>query len=272
MINAGDKYQFDGTILIGFFENWFAANVNMGSMDADFARQLALPCYMFDHAKGFSDITKWLAYNFGGHITENRPAGFRWKHMHLSPPDFVGPMNHARGGLKTVLHRGIWNRVGKLLEQGPESNLCDEWDTVAGRYFAELVRIDAYPLETIFPKHSMNTILERLEKFKLGDIGDCFCCEIDWRHHITKSIENTRTNFHGLCIDCMDSSKPKRGSTDEDYWMHLGTVGGRWDTHCRVKHGQQTWYVSWLGRSEHRQKLLNKANEIRAEIRARLPY
>ncbi|KAJ4299134.1 hypothetical protein N0V90_004378 [Kalmusia sp. IMI 367209] len=99
---------------------------------------------MFDYAEGFAAVTKWLAYNGVGHITEKRPRGFKWKHMHLCPPDFVGPMNHARGGLKTVLHRGIWDRAGTLLKDGPSDCICGKWDAVCGRYFAKLVVVKAY--------------------------------------------------------------------------------------------------------------------------------
>jgi hypothetical protein len=99
IINLADKYLIDRSILYDFFANWYTANVKLAEMKVDFARQLALPCYMFDHAIGFAAITKWLAYNFAGHITENRPTGFKWKHMHLSPPDFVGksrPIPHMK--------------------------------------------------------------------------------------------------------------------------------------------------------------------------------
>ncbi|KAF1951587.1 hypothetical protein CC80DRAFT_204343 [Byssothecium circinans] len=235
----------------------------MKNMNEDFARQLALPCYMFNHAHAFSQVTKWLAYNFAGHITEKRPQGFKWTHMHLSPPDFVGPMNHARGGLKTTLHRGLWDKVGDLLENGPDCDDCDDWDSVAGRYFAELVRIAAYPLEKVFPKNSITAILQRLDDFSLGRIGDCEHCNTDWSYFIRRAIERTEDNFDGFCMDCMDASRPQRGPTDADYWKGLKSVGGRWDVKCRVRHGQQTWYVSWCGRDEHRQKLLKEAGAKR---------
>jgi hypothetical protein len=28
------------------------------------------------------------------------------------------------------------------------------------------------------------------------------------------------TDFTGLCLDCMDRTKPTCGSTDRDYWEH----------------------------------------------------
>jgi hypothetical protein len=75
-------------------------------------------------------------------------------------------MNHARGSPKTCLHRGIWNPVGKLLEDGDSKCRCGQWAPTAGHYFAALVKTKAYPLETTFPKNSVNTILEQLEKFE----------------------------------------------------------------------------------------------------------
>jgi hypothetical protein len=66
----------------------------------------------------------------------------------------------------------------------------------------------------------------------------------------------TKDNFDGLCLDCMESSKPK---ADKEYWKACGqSPMGRWDQDCRITHGQQTWYVSWCGRDEHRRKLLDE--------------
>lgn len=92
IITTGDKYLFNASILRGFFKRWYSKNANEDAFirDPEFAREVALPCYMFDYAEGFAEVTKWLAYNNAGHIKEKRPAGFKWKHMHLCPPDFVG--------------------------------------------------------------------------------------------------------------------------------------------------------------------------------------
>jgi hypothetical protein len=35
-------------------EEWYPKNVDLDNMTNDFARQLALSCYMFDHAVGFT--------------------------------------------------------------------------------------------------------------------------------------------------------------------------------------------------------------------------
>ena len=49
----------------------------------------------------------------------------------------------------------------------------------------------------------------------------------------------------------MDLSKPKHDSVDEDYWKH-GDLEG-WDSGCRIKHGESTWYTSFMGRNEKQQ-------------------
>jgi hypothetical protein len=45
----------------------------------------------------------------------------------------------------------------------------------------------------------------------------------------------------------MNASKPKLGSDDEDYWKHTNLSVG-WDHGCRLRHGQPTWYFSFMGR------------------------
>jgi hypothetical protein len=97
LIVAADKYLFEGDLaeaIQQFFAKWYKSNVNLKVMELEaakkFARQLAFPCHFFDHAVGFAMITKWLAYNFDGHVTELKPVSVKWTHMHLCPPDFVG--------------------------------------------------------------------------------------------------------------------------------------------------------------------------------------
>jgi hypothetical protein len=95
LIVAADKYDFKVTLLRGFFKQWYEATVDLADEEdpndaCDLARQLTLPCWIFDHAEGFAEVTKWLAYNSRGHIKEKRPDGFKFEHMHLAPLDFVG--------------------------------------------------------------------------------------------------------------------------------------------------------------------------------------
>jgi hypothetical protein len=45
----------------------------------------------------------------------------------------------------------------------------------------------------------------------------------------------------------MCSSKNKQNE-DSDYWTHADPRV--YDAHCRIKHGQPTWYFSFMGRKE----------------------
>lgn len=164
-------------------------------------------------------------------------------------------MNHARGGLKTSIHRELWKEVGSLLKR--RSCRCGQWQATAGRYFSELVRTGAYPLEDTFGKCSARSILTRLDGFSMGPLrGECDSCDIDWEDVVDRAVRRTKRYFDGLCLDCMDRSHAKRETVDKDYWNHNAAVGGRWDSRCRINHGEPTWYVSWRGRDETRQKLM----------------
>jgi len=95
VVNAADKYLFEDELAKAgqnFFKQWYSDNVPRWSEGSDLvlAKSLAFPCHFFDHAEAFAEVTKWLAYNCPGHITENRPFAIKFKHMHLCPPDFVG--------------------------------------------------------------------------------------------------------------------------------------------------------------------------------------
>jgi hypothetical protein len=95
LIVVADKYDFKVSLLRGFFKQWYESTVDFADEEdpndaCDSARQLALPCWIFDHAEGFAEVTKWLAYHSHGHIKEKRPDGFKFEHMHLAPLEFVG--------------------------------------------------------------------------------------------------------------------------------------------------------------------------------------
>lgn len=47
---------------------------------------------------------------------------------------------------------------------------------------------------------------------------------------------------------CMNSSQSKTGDSDEDYWFHDQMK--YWDNGCKFRHGQPTWYFSFMGRRD----------------------
>ncbi|KAF2872530.1 hypothetical protein BDV95DRAFT_628168 [Massariosphaeria phaeospora] len=230
----GEKKK-DAEDLKQWFHAWYATSCAKVELDIKSARSLALPCQLFDHAEGFARVTKYLVYNNGGHIKERLPDGIKGKRLHLAPSMFIGPVNHARGGLKNILHKNMWSKLGHLLRS--ETDACTCWDATTGQYIKSLADVDIFPLDDFYSFTSR-------------------CRNIDFGMYVRKGKAAAQAYFDGLCLDCMDRSKPKGKDLDEEYWRHNSSVGNRWDTRCRIKHGQPSWYVSWLGRDDTRQKLL----------------
>ncbi|KAF2845779.1 hypothetical protein T440DRAFT_543464 [Plenodomus tracheiphilus IPT5] len=253
--------------LKSWFEQWFAASVTTVELNIDTARALALPCQLFDHAVGFAHVTKWLAYNHIGHVKEFPPKGFKGsKGLNISPGEFVGPVNHARGGLKTSLHKSLYKKCGHLLHYGTDA--CSCWDATVGQYFRALTKIDVFPVEDVLSYSSVQQIINRLGRFEYTHKTDCIRCrQLDWESVVLKAKANTENYFDGLCLDCMNRSKPKNKSPDDEYCEHNRSVDGRWDKYCRFRHNQSTCYVSWLGRPDVREKILRGPDGYRAEGR-----
>lgn len=64
----------------------------------------------------------------------------------------------------------------------------------------------------------------------------------------------TEKYFEGLCLDCMDASKAD--DEDRDYWSHGTPKEHEFVYGCRAKrHSQPTWYFSYMGRKQRRDKL-----------------
>jgi hypothetical protein len=178
-------------------------------------------------------------------------------------------MNLARGRLKSVLHSGIWRPVGELLKLGKRSASCIHWTESAGMYFSALVEAEVYPLEDVWPRNSVAEVLGLLPSILAPATGKCNVCRVDWLPYIKKAKKMTEEYFDGLCLDCMDASYlPKDQDPDDEYWKKNGAKYAsdsdesslRWDRNCRIRHGQPTWYASWMGSGEHRQRLIKRAS------------
>ncbi|PSN72283.1 hypothetical protein BS50DRAFT_569809 [Corynespora cassiicola Philippines] len=138
-----------------------------------------------------------------------------------------GPMNHARGALKSSIQRWVWKKAEQVLKHGERECVCGYWPTAVGKYLAALVRTGAYPLETAFPKYSVEDMLALLDCFHHPFEGGCAFCAVDWTVQVNCAINLTANHFDGLCLDCMEASRPKHGDVDADYWQQLGSINGR---------------------------------------------
>ena len=93
IIKACDKYNFTISKLNGWFEQWYdrqpteqwlanwSSTREVVKKNKD-PRSLLFPTWRFDYAKGFMELTKFLVYNCGFHITESNPIR-QWD-LHLS--------------------------------------------------------------------------------------------------------------------------------------------------------------------------------------------
>ena len=101
-----------------------------------------------------------------------------------------------------------------------------------------------------------------MQDFQYDYVPECRKCRtIDFAYVVKMTIQAANSYFDGLCLDCMDRSKPKGKDLDDEYWrINASGANGRWDGRCRIKHNQSSWYVLWLGRDDTRQKLLRSAS------------
>ena len=118
--------------------------------------------------------------------------------------------------------------------------------------------IEVWPLERTCQRSPMDTILKRLDDFSFAaEKGACHNCSKDYKTLVKAGQRKTRLYFDGLCLDCMDRTKPVTRDEDMDYWQH--DILGESDSirGCRSgDHGEPTWYFSFMGRTEIRDRFL----------------
>lgn len=178
---------------------------------------------------------------------------------HVTNATISEQINAARGRLRVILHRELYAEVGDIVNNGECS--CKELTTF--EYLRELGRIEVWPLEDSMRNQSIQEMLERLSLFdeknmrsytnpRTGKVGSCNSCNQSWGEIVLRAASTVSKYFDGLCLDCMDLSKDLRsgGDRDDDYWRHNELRN--WDSGCRIKHGEPTWYFSFMGRREKR--------------------
>ena len=171
----------------------------------------------------------------------------------------IEQINAAKGRLRTILHAALFKPVERLLKA---SCKCKA-ETLFG-YIKALHDTQVWPLDPVFPKMQVNDILDSLENSSYEPaVISCSWCIQDYTGIVESAVMNTRKYFDGLCLDCMDRSKPKTGDEDSDYWQHHELHEGQWDSGCRVSHGQPTWYFSYMGRKEKHDLLLKNLRQKR---------
>ena len=134
-------------------------------------------------------------------------------------------------------------------------------DTLWG-YEKELEHIEVWPFEDTVSRNSIHNLLHKLEKFnyKVTDKRACTGnCHRNYNAIAREAGERTDRYFDGMCIDCMNRTKPKLQDHHADFWNHNNFRDeDGWFKGCRINHKQPTWYYSFMGREEDKQFLLAK--------------
>ncbi|TVY13000.1 hypothetical protein LARI1_G008885 [Lachnellula arida] len=221
---------------------WFEKRLeglDLLTITTDELEMLLYPCYAFNHAQGFATVTKRLAYEISGHITEINTTEDRSIHL---DGNVIGSVNGAKGSLRSQLIRGLFGPMDRFMDA---TCACKEKSLFA--YCQGIRKTGIWPLQDQHKK-SVQQILDSpgFVKFaiKIPD-GACIQCVSKLsRSTIKKVRDEISKDFHGLCLDCINMTKT--GDVDNDYWAHDRMQ--QWDFNCRIDHGQPSWYFSFVGR------------------------
>lgn len=176
---------------------------------------------------------------------------------------YIEQLNAAKGRLRVILGRGLFEPNSELLQAS-----CD--CRIATLYFYEkhLFNIGVWPLDEAASKTCISRLLYLLRsKFEYEAKPDaCVRCRTNYKAAIQSLAMRVGGYFDGLCLDCLDRSKTKFSRPGDDYWQHATLQEDDYCFGCRIEHKQPTWYFSFMGRKEDRDRMLK---EKRAKNRAR---
>jgi len=245
LVDACDYFQFGIQLAWKWFEEWYKQHAEAARKDP---QKFLYPTWRFNHAEGFAAATRTLAYGGIGHVMEENPTKLYQFHL---PPRIIQQLNAAKGRLRTVLLNGLFAPNETLL-----SGACQcKAETLFG-YEKALYLLPVWPLERAAQRTSMGKILDRLEKFSYTppEAKSCWRCRLNFEEMVKDARQYTRDYFDGLCLTCLDRSQAKTRDSDEDYWKHKDMPEDAWIEGCRFRHRQPTWYFSFMGRKEDRDR------------------
>ncbi|KAH7419042.1 hypothetical protein BKA64DRAFT_737295 [Cadophora sp. MPI-SDFR-AT-0126] len=241
-VGVGRKYLFHGEML----NDWFATFYNrqdMHGLKLDELKEWLYPCMAFDHAQGFAFVTKALVDHSPGHIQERNHS--RYPDLHVEGR-VIQQLNAARGSIRKEIIKGIFSPLDEICKRR-----CAVRAESCMAYVDAIRRTGVWPLEELNSKSNRNIVnssgfvnwtCEKPEKA-------CMSClsNLDGKN-IIRTRETVLKYWHGLCLDCMDTSNPRTGNLDSDYWFHHNM--GNYGDGCRIDHDRNTWYFSFMGRPE----------------------
>ncbi|KAL8912489.1 MAG: hypothetical protein Q9171_002502 [Xanthocarpia ochracea] len=264
LANIGGQFRFDILKLKYWFAEWYERQpvdlwyANYKGSQLPDPRCLLYPCWVFDHYKGFMKITSFCAYRYTGHIMEINPS--RHHDLHL-PARVIQQLNAAKGRLRTVLHRDLYEPNDQLLR----ADCICKAETLWG-YEKALTLCGAWPLERVAQHTAMYQILELLRTFSYTPPSEaCSSCRQNYKSIVEGAESRSRCYFDGLCLDCMGGSKESTAREDSDYWNHNDPKENDKISGCREEHTQPTWYFSYMGRRQRKDTLYRSKTMERYE-------
>ncbi|QSZ30748.1 hypothetical protein DSL72_000306 [Monilinia vaccinii-corymbosi] len=229
-------YDLDIKEVVAWSEQWMS-RLKVDKISLDDMKSLLYPAKEPDCIREFKWMTRKLVYGMSEHIQETNPTTHR--HLHLAN-NVMGALNGARGNLHSKLIKGLFDPIDWFLKQ-----MCKCKEALLFSSCKGLSKTGIWPLET-HHKKNVQEILDSFDKFVcVIATNTCLSC----RSKLSPSaIENVRISiqaqFGGLCLDCMDHSMP---DSEERFAYFAHDIGKRWDTDCRITHGQPSWYWSHMG-------------------------
>ena len=168
-------------------------------------------------------------------------------------------LNAAKGRLKTILHRDLFKPIEPLLRS---VNCAHVKENVFG-YLKELLLLGVWPMEDTARTLSIQGILNNLQDFDYSPSTSCTACSRNYQTTVAIVREETQRYFDGICLDCLDKTKPHTGDSDIDYWLHQEFKEDSVFDRCRITHRQSTWYFSFMGRKADRELFLKRHHPSR---------
>lgn len=99
-----------------------------------------------------------------------------------------------------------------------------------------------------------------------AELAECTCDKEVIAKFFNKKVEKIRNyvegEFQGLCLDCMYTSV----YGDGDYWTNGSEA--RYDDGCSIRHGESTWYFSYMGKPADMEKF-QAESQSRIQVRRR---
>ncbi|THY54415.1 hypothetical protein D6C97_05737 [Aureobasidium pullulans] len=234
-------------------DSWFKLWYEHGDNSKTDPKSMLYPTYQLNHAEGFAAATKKMVYH---HTRIEETKNQQHRDLHL-PPRVIQQLCAARGRLKTILSNQIWNHISGLLDGS-----CNCKEKTLFAFLHALKETGGFPVDQAAQRNPIAYVLHQLADFDdyfeaPAEAKGCSRCSTDWSSAMKTACAVVWKYFDGLCLDCMDHTQPKFADEHEDYWCHLER-DMEWDNACRIDHGQATWYYSFMGRADARDKILKR--------------